>query len=107
MKCDYCGQKEGTLEYKKFSNTFSAEFFFCPECYKKLTTSGVDPLEAMLELEENRGKICDCCGCSMDDFKSSFLFGCPECYTQMRELASRAIASVQHATQHKGKIPHN
>ncbi|HKL94300.1 MAG TPA: hypothetical protein VJZ69_03355 [Clostridia bacterium] len=103
MKCDYCGNKEGILEYKKFSGSFSAEFYFCPDCYKKLTQSGVDPLEAMLELEENRGKVCGTCGCTLEDFKNSYMFGCPDCYNDMRELATRAIVSVQRATQHKGK----
>jgi len=103
MKCEYCGKQEGTLVYKKFSGNFYAQFYFCESCYAKIMKAGIDPFLAMLEIEEVRGKVCNRCGCTVDEFKETLLFGCPDCYLEMRELAENAVSSVQRASRHKGK----
>lgn len=101
--CDFCGEREATLEDSSTLNGVKVIYSFCEECYKSILLSGRNVQQVMQEKLTEVGKVCKTCGCTIADFRKSFLFGCPDCYKYMREAAFKSAEEMQGATYHIGK----
>ena len=105
MKCQYCGDREATLQYSKQGNGQHILLNFCAPCYEKLMESGVPPEVAVFDKLSKIGTECEVCGMTADEFSSSLFLGCSECYYQMKEIVDKAIYKLQGCITHKGKRP--
>lgn len=65
--------------------------------------SGRNVQDVMQEKLSKIGRVCPECGCTIEEFESTMLFGCPSCYIHMREAAFKAAERLQGSTLHKGK----
>ncbi|NLZ25032.1 MAG: hypothetical protein GX891_01035 [Clostridiales bacterium] len=105
MKCQYCGEREATLQYSKQGNGQHIILHFCAPCYEKLISGGVPPEVAVFEKLAKIGKECKVCGTTASEFTSTLFLGCSECYYEMRDIVNKVIYKLQGATTHKGKRP--
>ncbi|MCQ2409578.1 MAG: hypothetical protein MJ068_03420 [Clostridia bacterium] len=101
--CDLCGINESTLESAVTYDGVRMVYSFCEKCYRNILESGRDVRTVMEEKLVRVGKVCPECGCRIEDFEKTMLFGCPSCYENMREAAFRAAERLQGSTMHRGK----
>lgn len=94
--CDICGQREATLFDRIVENNISEEYAYCEACYTLALKNGKNPHEAAQKKIARRGKECPVCGCTVEEFQKTFLFGCADCYDKMRNVAIDSALKAQH-----------
>ena len=105
--CDICGEREATLFDRVIENNKSVEYAYCEACYTRALKAGKNPHEEAQKRLARRGKECKFCGCDVEEFQKTFLFGCAHCYEQMRGIAVDSALKAQHISQSDlhGAIP--
>jgi len=48
---------------------------------------------------------CETCGCTVEDFRRTGLFGCADCYLTFRFSLETMLPLMHKGTHHLGKIP--
>lgn len=94
-KCDICGKRIATLADRVVENGWSKEYAYCEACYTHALKCGAIPSEEAAKRLARRGKECEDCGCTVESFNESLMFGCAQCYRDMRGIAADAVRSVQ------------
>jgi protein arginine kinase activator len=115
MKCEICGQHEGTVPVKQVVNGVVKETVVCQECAQKISSELESPLGMMDFLfgvgakpEAGPGDddlACADCGMKRRDFRKSSRLGCARCYTTFAEDLKPMLAAMHRGVEHVGKIP--
>jgi len=114
--CMKCKNAEATVRITKIIKGEVHEIRLCQECASKLTPfqkpAGLTKLLASL-LQSEKGaktaatptKVCDRCGVSLENYRSTLFLGCKECYTAFEEELKKDLRKYHGSTSHVGRIP--
>lgn len=89
--CDICGKREATRFERVVENNSQVDYAYCEVCYTFALKSGTLPREMAKRRAERRGKQCDACGCTLEQFKETYMLGCPDCYRNMRDAIAAYV----------------
>jgi protein arginine kinase activator len=118
MKCDSCGERDATIEYREMREGETTTYHLCKECAKEKGLEAPPPkadysissiLVSMVEgsgspdKKEAKEHRCPQCGLSYAEFARDGKLGCAGCYPAFRVQLEPLLRRVHGATSHVGK----
>jgi len=101
--CDICWRTPATLCDKITINGKEIIYYYCDNCYKGILADGLNPKNVACQRISRKGYECISCGCVVEDFKKTLLFGCPNCYRNMKLAVDDFLYSNKNMRKHIGK----
>jgi len=118
MKCDNCGEREATVEYREMRDGKTTTYHFCKDCAKEKGLESTPPKtqysisDILVSMVDGSGTSettieselrCPKCALSYAEFGRGGKLGCPACYTAFRGQLEPLLRRIHGATSHVGK----
>jgi protein arginine kinase activator len=120
MLCQHCQNRIANVHYTQIVNGTKVEMYLCEQCANEkgqhsfgspLNISdflsgffGLGTAESVTLTEPNE-VLCDVCGMSYEDFKSTGKLGCSNCYKVFEEQLKPILNRLHGNVEHIGRIP--
>jgi len=114
LKCDVC-DKPATVHLTQIVNNQIHKVDLCAGCAEEkgitdpngysLADLLAQPSDEAPEAIGPSSVVCDSCGYTQREFKSTGRLGCPDCYDTFGGLVAPALASMHRGERHTGKAP--
>lgn len=117
MLCEKCQRRQATIHLTEIIKDLKSELHLCEHCAKEVGlnsklsnfTISVPEMLSFLDVGElerdSNSLVCQSCGLSYTEFRSSGMLGCPECYISFEKPLESIILGHHGEKKHLGKNP--
>ena len=104
MLCEICNKKDATsISLDEQTNKLK---YLCGECYRRINNELELERFAYAEAQSfTIENVCNACGTTFEEFKSSKLFGCANCYKAFNDYIMKNIMPNFKEQKYLGKKP--
>lgn len=127
MLCEHCKKNEATIHFREATDGQTREIHLCADCARLLGygQAGSPPPYPFADMSNGwqdflgslfsqampaqgpRGKVCDFCGTTFEEFAKTAMAGCPHCYRAFYNELLPSVERIHGKTHHVGKVPHS
>lgn len=95
--CESCAEERGVTDPTGFSLADMLQGNFQKDMQSGPTPAARNPA--------GKGRVCNECGFTLDDFQKVRRFGCPNCYTVFGDELGTMLRAMHKGPTHVGKVP--